>query len=60
MVSIPGHIALIVPNYAQGPISAFDVGAYVYRGAHRWATYHGRQVAKVLDIETLGLGHHRR
>ena len=60
MVSIPGHIALIVPNYAQGPVFAVDVGAHVYRGSHRWATYRGRQVAKILDIETLELGHRRR
>jgi hypothetical protein len=50
MVSIPGHIDLIVPNFAQGPIFATDVGVYVYRGRHRWATYRRRRAAKVLAI----------
>jgi len=52
MVSIPGHIALIVPNFAQGGVSATDVGVYVYRGRHRWAAYRGGFAAKVLNIET--------
>lgn len=51
MVSIAGHIALIVPNYAQAPIAAEDVGVYVYRGRHRWLAYRGRRTAKVLFIQ---------
>lgn len=49
MVSIPGHIALIVPNYAQGAIRAPDVGVYVYRGRYRWTPYRGLGAAKVLE-----------
>jgi hypothetical protein len=52
MVSIPGHIALIVPNFAQGVILAKDVGVYVYRGQHRWTAYRGHRASKVLSIET--------
>lgn len=52
MVSIPGHIALIVPHYAQEPISTGDVGVYIYRGRHRWRTYRGSRAAKVLEIQT--------
>lgn len=52
MVSIPGHFALIVPNFAQGEISATDVGVYVYRGSFRWAAYRGRRVTKVFSIDT--------
>ena len=52
MVSIAGHIALIVPNYAQGVISAADVGVYVYRGRYRWGKYRGRRAAMVLHIQT--------
>jgi hypothetical protein len=51
MVSIPGHIALIVPNYAQGEISAADVGIYVYRGRYQWTAFRGRRAAAVLDIK---------
>lgn len=50
MVSIAGHIALIVPNYAQNAIEASDVGVYVYRGRHRWTAYRGRGAMKVLEI----------
>lgn len=52
MISIAGHIALIVPYYAQAPIAAADVGVYVYRGRHRWRAYRGRRTARVLDIQT--------
>ena len=52
MVSIPGHIALIVPNYAQELVSAADVGVYVYRGRYRWSKYRGRRAALVLQIQT--------
>jgi hypothetical protein len=52
MVSIAGHIALIVPNFAQPPIRATDVGVYVYRGRHRWTAYRGRAAARVLNIES--------
>lgn len=51
MVSIPGHIALIVPNYAHGSIRASDVGVYVYRGRHRWIAYRGGAAANVLEIQ---------
>jgi hypothetical protein len=52
MISIPGHIALILPTYAQAPIDAADVGVYVYRGRHRWTAYRGRGSARVLSIES--------
>jgi len=52
MISIPGHIALIVPNYARGPVSVTDMGVYVYRGRHRWVAYRGCHAANALVIET--------
>jgi len=51
MVSIPGHIALIVPHYAQGELSTADVGVYVYRGRYRWKAYQSRGAAAVLEIK---------
>lgn len=50
MVSIPGHIALVVPNYARGSIAPQDVGVYVYKGRYRWTAYRGRRAANVLEI----------
>ncbi|MHB1926165.1 MAG: hypothetical protein ACYCRD_02730 [Leptospirillum sp.] len=52
MVSIPGHFALIVPNFAQGQISATDIGVYVYRGSFRWAAYRGCRATEVFSIDT--------
>lgn len=51
MVSIPGHIALIVPNYARRPVVATDIGVYVYRGRYRWRAFRGGAAATVLDIQ---------
>jgi hypothetical protein len=50
MISIPGHIALIVPNFAQGRITAEDVGVYIYCGGYRWTAHRGRRAAAILDI----------
>jgi proteasome lid subunit RPN8/RPN11 len=37
MVGTPGHIALIVPNFAKGnSFSLGGVGIYRYRGNHQW------------------------
>jgi len=52
MVSIPGHIALIVPNYARPPVGLANVGVYVYRGRHRWSAYRGTAAERVLNIES--------
>ena len=60
MVSIPGHIALIIPNYAQGAISTSDVGVYVYRGRHQWFSFRGQATAKVLNIQSGGEVHEYR
>jgi hypothetical protein len=36
MVARPGHIAIIVPNFAAWPIRADRLGIYEYRGEHKW------------------------
>ena len=36
MISIPGHVALILPRYANGRIQRRDVGIYVYLGKNTW------------------------
>lgn len=48
MLAIAGHVALIVPDFAQGPTGLEHLGLYVYQGAHRWARYRGAAVAQVL------------
>jgi proteasome lid subunit RPN8/RPN11 len=48
MVSIPGHIALIVPNFARGDIAPVDVTFNLYRGDGRWASYRRREAAALI------------
>lgn len=50
MMALAGHTALIVPRFAQGRIETADLGVHVYRGAHRWTSYFGQDVHRVLRI----------
>jgi proteasome lid subunit RPN8/RPN11 len=36
MISQRGHIALILPNFAEPPLARAQVGIYVYQGAKQW------------------------
>jgi hypothetical protein len=37
MIELPGHVALILPNFAQGDRSSLmRVGIYEYLGNHKW------------------------
>ena len=38
LIAQVGHVALIVPHYAQGTIAISDVGVYEYQGDAGWAT----------------------
>lgn len=42
MISRPGHIALILPNFARSPIKRRDIGIFRYLGAKSWRTVRGR------------------
>lgn len=50
MVALPGHIGLIVPNFAQGNIRLQNLGMYVYQGNHRWAAYSGSDVPRLVQL----------
>lgn len=41
LVAQVGHVAMIVPHYAQGSIVAADVGVYEYQGDEGWAARPG-------------------
>ncbi|MEQ1716894.1 MAG: hypothetical protein ABL907_13050 [Hyphomicrobium sp.] len=45
MVARQGHIAIIVPDFAAKPVRSDRLGIYVYRGAHTWDDYSGRNAA---------------
>ena len=44
LIAQVGHVALIVPYYAQGTIATTDVGVYEYQGDNGWATRPGALV----------------
>ena len=39
MISQPGHIALILPNYGKDGHHYKKIGVYEYQGNHRWITH---------------------
>lgn len=41
MISLPGHVALIAPEYLSRRVSRTEIGFHVYRGVHGWLSYHG-------------------
>jgi proteasome lid subunit RPN8/RPN11 len=54
MIATPGHIALIVPEYAQHLVSARELGVYEYLGGHRWQSYDGKLAARFFYIGVWG------
>ncbi len=41
MVATPGHVAIIVPNFARFPTEDNGLGIYEYRGGHEWINFSG-------------------
>jgi proteasome lid subunit RPN8/RPN11 len=41
MIATKGHIALIVPNFAERIFRASELGVYEYKGAHSWNDFTG-------------------
>lgn len=50
MISNRGHIALIVPNYAEGSQDARDLGIYQFKGSYTWDDHSGRAADKYFYI----------
>lgn len=50
MSAIPGHIAIIAPNYSQGSIRLRDLGLHVFRGAKTWDSRYQNEVKEVLHL----------
>jgi hypothetical protein len=36
IIAQAGHIALIIPNFAEAPVALLDVGIYRYLGGRKW------------------------
>lgn len=50
MLALAGHVALIVPRFAQGDIQVQDLGVYVYRGSHQWTSKCGPIVEQFINL----------
>ena len=50
MISLAGHIALIAPNFARGPVMPKDVSFNIYQGAGCWQSYHRSKAAALIRI----------
>lgn len=50
MVALAGHVAFIVPQFAQGNVRLQDLGMYVYEGNHKWAAFSGSDVARLVRL----------
>jgi hypothetical protein len=50
MIGNPGHIAIIVPDFAEREVKLEELGIYEYLGNHRWKTRSGRAARKFFNI----------
>lgn len=50
MVSQVGHLALIIPRFAQGKIVPSDLSVNVYLGAKRWSSNFGRDAETCIRL----------
>lgn len=50
MVSIAGHVALIVPSFATGNPMPGDLGVHVFRGSGQWESMFGEQARAALHL----------
>ncbi|WP_115559842.1 hypothetical protein [Xanthomonas arboricola] len=54
MIALRGHVALIVPNFAQGGGGPQGVGMYVYQGSPRWSSHSGSDIAQRIRLTREG------
>ena len=50
MIALRGHVALILPNFAQGGRGFQGVGMYVYQGSHRWSSHSGSDIPQHIRL----------
>ncbi len=54
MIAKPGHIALIVPDFARHVVGPAELGIYEYQGEHRWADHSGRGARRFFYVGMWG------
>lgn len=50
MLALAGHVALIVPRFAQGNVQLEDLGVHLYRGSHQWTSQFGPSVRHLINV----------
>jgi len=50
MIALPGHIALIVPDFAERLVVADELGIYEYKGEHQWTDHSGKRADKFFYV----------
>lgn len=50
MIALAGHIALIAPNFARGPVMPKNISFNVYQGEGRWHSYYRSDAAALIKI----------
>lgn len=50
MIALAGHVALIVPNFAQGVVQPSDLSVNVYLGGGAWQSYFERDAAALIKL----------
>ena len=54
MIAVPGHIALIVPYFANRISHPCEMGIYKYLGAHMWENCSGKKADRMFYIGRWG------
>jgi hypothetical protein len=54
MIAVSGHIAIIIPNFAQGALAPDELGVYEYLGSHKWADRGGPGTEQFLHLGMWG------
>jgi proteasome lid subunit RPN8/RPN11 len=52
MISLAGHVALIVPNFAHGVVQPSDISVNVYLGGGAWQSYFQRDAAALIKLSS--------
>ncbi|WP_425410079.1 hypothetical protein [Hyphococcus sp.] len=50
MIARKGHLAIIVPDFADPPVSLQRIGFYQYLGQHQWRSFSGEQIERYLTL----------
>ena len=52
MIARAGHLALIAPGFARGPMWRHRLGVYSYNGAYQWTDFSGWKARSIIKTGT--------